>query len=108
MTNSATSESKPAPSITIIARRWFHRGPGNTYHSAEILVNGACVHKIEFAYGYGEQYEWNAAMWLEENGYLPGREHYKSGGGESLWRYCEKHGITLAKSCADVQRKKDL
>lgn len=103
-----TAAQEKVSSITIIGRRWFRRGPGNTYHSAEIIVNGTCVHKIEFAYGYGNQYEWNAFGWLEENGYMPGREHGANGSREAGWRYCERHSIALSSSGTDVTRKRDL
>ena len=46
--------------------------------------------------------------WLIENGYLNELERYGNGGHESLWRYCEKHGIAYSAEVADVQRKKDL
>jgi hypothetical protein len=94
--------------LLIIGRRWFEKTNGNTYHSATIYVDGKCVHKIDFAYGYGNQFEWNAAIWLEKNGYLEKLEHYQNGGHESLWRYCEKRGISYATEVIDVNRKKDL
>jgi len=37
-------------SITVIGRRWFERINGNTYHSAEIIIDGTFVHKIQFAF----------------------------------------------------------
>ncbi len=96
-------------SITIIGRRWFERVNGNTYYSAEIIVNGNHVHKIDFSYGYGNQFEWDAAAWLEKAGYLPGRKHHgNGGGGESLWRYCDERKIAFVTSASDVSRKKDL
>lgn len=94
--------------IHIHGRRWFEKVNGNTYHTCSIYVDGEHVHKIPFSYGYDSQYEWNAADWLEENGYLPNREHHENGSGESLWRCCERHGIKLVNEVDDVQRKKDL
>lgn len=95
-------------SIMVVGKRWFSRGPGNTYHSANIYVDGKQVHRIDFAYGYGDQDVWNAAKWLEQNGYMPGRENYDNGGAEAIWRYCEKNGIQFSYEVSDVQRKKDL
>jgi hypothetical protein len=95
-------------SITVIGRRWWQKLYGNTYHSVEVLVNGECVHKIDFAYGYGDQYVWNARQWLAENGFLPGVEQHENGSGESLWRYCERLGIAYSASVTDVARKRDL
>lgn len=84
----------PKYSVTITGRRWFQKGPGNTYHTTEIMVDGKPVHEIGFSYGYGNQFEWSALAWLEENGYMPDREHYKNGGAESGWQYFrDKHEI---------------
>lgn len=94
--------------LMVLGRRWFCRGPGNTYHSSTIYVDGDCVHKVDFAYGYGQQYEESALQWLEKNGYLPGLEHHKNGSHESLWRYCERMGIKYSQDVTDVPRKKDL
>ena len=88
-------------SITIIGRRWFQRGPGNTYHSVEIIVNGKTVHNIDFAYGYGSMYAQNAGEWLEKNGYIDG---YKF----PLSIYCRENGIDLIDRVVDVERKKVL
>lgn len=93
--------------LMLVGRRWFNRGPGNTYHSCEIYVDGNCVHKIGYAYGYGSQYEWNALAWLEENGYMPGRIHSGNGSAET-WRYFERNKIKFTSTVSDVQRKKDL
>lgn len=96
-------------SVTVVGRRWFNRSQGNTYHSAEILVNGLVVRQIPYEYGYGEQYEQSAADWLEENEFMPGRERSpNTGGRESLRRYCERHGVAYSTSVTDVDRKKDL
>ncbi len=99
---------KDMKTITIIGRRWFRKPVGNTYHSAEILVDGVLVHKIDYAYGYGIQYNHNAKVWLTQNGYLPGIEVKAGTPGESLWRYCERQGITLVDTVTDVKRKRDL
>jgi hypothetical protein len=95
-------------SLVLVGRRWFGRTNGNTYHSCEIIVDGNCVHKIDYAYGYGRQYEDNAKIWLDQSGYLPGREKRDGTPGESLWRYCERHSIIYTNTVTDVQRKKDL
>ena len=95
--------------VTLIGRRWFQRTYGNTYHSVAIYVDGKCVNTIPFAYGYGDQYEWNAWEWLEANGYAPGREHSKTSGWiEPPWCYCERMGIMYTRTVSDVARRKDL
>jgi len=91
--------------LVLIGRRWFNRTFGNTYHSVEIIVDGKQIHKIDYAYGYGSQWEYNACVWLTDNKYLPGRETKV---GESLWCYCERMGIEYVITCTDVPRKKNL
>ena len=70
-----TTTHKPPKSITVIGRRWFHRGPGNTYFSAQVYVNGDHVHTIPYEYGYGDQYLQSAFEWLEKNDHIE-PEHY--------------------------------
>lgn len=94
--------------LMLIGRRWWRRGPGTTYHSVEIYVDGVCVHKVPYAQGYDQAYECTARRWLDDNGYLPGIENKSGTPGEALWRYCERAGINFTRSVTDVQRKKDL
>jgi hypothetical protein len=91
-------------SIVVIGRRWFHKGPGNTYFSAEMIVDGSRVGKIDYEYGYGEQYLYSAFYWLAENGYIHGFGKEKG----VPWRWAQDNGIKLEYSAADVARKKDL
>lgn len=101
--------SLPKCSVTIIGRRWFERVNGNTYHTAQIIVDGELIGKTPFQYGYGNQFEWNAWSWLEEHGYMPNREHSKNGSAEPGWRYFrDKHGLKYYVEVIDVKRKKDL
>lgn len=95
-------------SLTIIGRRWFRRSAGNTYNTAEIIVDGELVHKTPRQYGYGDHYLDLAAEWLEANGYLPQRQHYTNGGADPLWAYCRERRIAFTASCVDVPRQKDL
>ena len=94
--------------LLLVGRRWFARTYGNTYHSVEIYVNGNRVYKVDYAYGYGSQWEWTAFDWLDANGYTPGRQHSANGSRECAWRYCERMGIQYNSTVTDVQRKKDL
>lgn len=89
--------------VHVVGRRWFQKTYGNTYHSVEIYVNNSFVHKIEFTYGYGEQYEWNAFAWLTSNGYAKPCDK-----GNSPWRYFSENGIEYDKTVYDVKRKRDL
>ena len=94
--------------LTLIGKRWFNRRCGTTYHSVEIIVDGNHVHYIPLAHGYDQQWEYNGMLWLEANGYLPGRKKKSGTPGEAIWRYCERFGIVYTYSVTDVQRKKDL
>jgi len=99
-------------SITVIGREWRDRQAGNTYHSITILVNGHFVgptreHGETMSYGGDSMYEESAAEWLEKEGYIQ-RVRYSSGGKQTLWRYCEEHGITYYRTSVPVSRRKDL
>ena len=84
--------------LHISARRWFQKTYGNTYHSVNIYIDGQMVHRVPFAYGYGEQWLQTAIDWLRLNGY-PDAEY-----GTLYLR--ETLGGTY--QCEDVQRKRDL
>lgn len=89
--------------LTVIGRRWFNKTFGNTYHSVIALVDGQEVVSIPYAYGYGNQWEWNALAALKARGLLPGVKEV-----ESLWSYCERMGVIYTSTVTDVPRKKDL
>jgi hypothetical protein len=91
----------------VVGRRWFQRGPGNTYHSSEIFVNGKLVHRIPYASGYDRMFEQNAEEWLIKNGYIDA-EPYKHGGYPPMWQLAKDQGFTYSASVSDVSRKKDL
>lgn len=90
--------------IKIIAKRWFQRSFGNTYHSVNVLV----------ASGTGKEYK------LESLGYIPFRygydEHYLNTAAEILGISEQELKALIAKYstekfvivCTDVNRKKDL
>lgn len=108
MANTRKSRQKKTRTIQVNGRRWFHKGPGNTYYTASIAVNGKHVHTIPMDYGYGEMYLQSAGAWLAKNGYLPGIKEYATGGLEPLWSYCQRVGCVLQTDVADVGRRKDL
>lgn len=93
--------------LTVIGTRWFHRGPGNTYHSVSVVADGV-AHTSERTYGYGDQYLATAFALLERIGLAPDREHYPNGAAEPLWRYCERKGVKFTNFVFDVPRRKDL
>jgi hypothetical protein len=57
--------------LHISGRRWFQRGPGNTYHTARIFIDGQQVAYLPMAYGYGDQFLQSAMDWLKTNGHVP-------------------------------------
>jgi len=77
---------------------------------AEVFIiakNGSVVGEPR-AYGYGEYYLQRAGEWLEENGYMPDREHYPSGNKEQAWCYFADRDVPFHYSAVNVQREKDL
>lgn len=94
--------AEPIKTVTVHGRRWFRRGPGTTYHSAQIFINGKLVHEIPYAYGYSDDYLWNAFRWLEKNGYIDKTEN------EPPWVTAEREGFKLDYDVIDVPRKRDL
>lgn len=103
----ALTDSPSHGSLVIVGRRWFDRVNGNTYHTAEIIVNGQSVHRTGRAYGYGEQYVESAAVWLEQEGYIK-REQHANGSHEPLWRYCADRKIAFTYFAVDLPKKGDL
>jgi hypothetical protein len=102
-----SAKKKKIEHIGIIGRRWRDKKMGNTYHTAEIFVNGRKVHKIPFSYGGDSMYEQNAVEWLVKNGYVAAKE-YATGGFPGLWRLGQEHGFTYDSEAINVATKKDL
>lgn len=95
--------------ITIIGRRWFQRTTGNTYHTAEIIVDGQYVEGVPYRSGSGDCYLHNAFAKLEDLGLVTDRIHRGSAvPPEAPWRWAERKGVRLTSTHADVARKKDL
>ena len=95
--------------ITIIGKRWFQRTYGNTYHTAEIIINGAHVHTTEREYGYDDQYIETALSWLEKQKKIePRKRHTSTNIGEALWQYTKRTDIAFTTRALDVPRQKDL
>ena len=105
--NENTPTTSEIKAITVIGRRWFDKINGNTYFSADILVNNTLVHSIHYQYGYDDFYMQAAGEWLAKYGYTH-PEHYPSGGITPLWSYCNDKGISYYYTVTDVMRKRDL
>ena len=89
--------------LELLGRKWFERTNGNTYFSAIALHNGEEIARIDFEYGYGEQ-------WLSEITKLCVVDQLTRGDCQP-WQYIdqlEAKGIAVFKSCEQVTRKKDL
>jgi hypothetical protein len=102
------SPSGKVETVTILGKRWFDRKNGNTYYTADILVNGRHVHKLPYDYGYGDHYRDEAAKWLIQNGYIQGTKNPRTGSYPPLWQLAQAQGIHVEASHVDVPRKKDL
>jgi len=87
-------------SLHIEGRRWFRRGPGGTYCTARIYIDGVQVHKTPAQYGGGEYFLTAAVEWLIANGHAP------AGFCPSTRSLREKLGGTY--STIDVKRERDL
>jgi hypothetical protein len=62
---------KKGDDVLIIGRRWFDKVNGNTYHTAELQVNGNFVAKSGMQYGYGDNYVETGKELLLQNYKLP-------------------------------------
>lgn len=93
---------KKGDNVFVIGRRWFDRVNGNTYHTAEVEVNGIYVGKSRMTYGYDEQYLETAKEILLQKYDLPTGMNENS----PLWRLRE-YGVVLNKSVIDG-KKRDL
>lgn len=91
--------------ITVIARKWFDKINGNTYHSCEVYVNGKLIERDPKSYGYGTQYEETALAILYKHGIYPRPDN---GIWESLYSLIKRNGDNHVISCTTVLRKKDL
>ncbi len=103
------AKSGSIKSITIIGRRWFQKTYGNTYCSAEIILNGEPVEKVGPTYGYGDYYLQYAFEWLDKQKLLhPPRIQYPHGGAEAPWQWAKRAKVKLSHSVSDVRRERDL
>lgn len=82
--------------IKIVAKRWFRKSCGNTYHSCAVhAASGELIGYKPFTYGYGTHYLNTAAKIL-------GMEETELR--SLIYEYPDKFFI----NCQDVLRKKDL
>lgn len=102
------SDSTMAHALTIIGRRWFQKTYGNTYHTAQVILDGNTIGKTYKHYGYGDQYIDSAFALLESKGLIEPRTRHANGSHEAHWQWAERTGTTLECTAVDVPREKDL
>jgi hypothetical protein len=89
--------------IHITARRWFHKGPGNTYHSVTVVLPDGTTLRNPYEYGYGEQWKETALDLIQ----VHFSRHSKLDG-ERLHAFLSRIGYYCQAMVLDVDRKKDL
>jgi len=117
--------------IDIIAKRWFQRTYGNTYHSVEIIVDGKFLDRADFAYGYDSAYMQTAHELLAKHGifdyekttdnvpvyikgktepdyWTPQESFNKNEAYSQFIQDTREHREKYTIVCSDVNRKKDL
>jgi len=104
-------KSKKGIFFQIIARRWFDKVNGNTYHSVAVYANNSLVGECPFEYGYGDGYLQTAAKILLKAGYFhgkgkPGHKYYDEY--SEFQTYWRKNRNKVLVNVTDVSRKKDL
>lgn len=97
--------------FSMSGKRWFQKSAGNTYHSVELsaLVSDSWVHlgKVDFTYGYDDQYTQTGVDWLIENGYIDKTPEHGNGRPSHYgWQFREANCIDA--DVIDVTRKRDL
>jgi hypothetical protein len=95
-------------SLHIEGRRWFQRGPGNTYHSVRIYRDGECIHASGKHYGYGEQFLQTAWAWLGNNGHPELLERHANGSPKNYGTQYLREVMGGSYSVIDVARERDL
>ena len=93
---------KKGDTVTIYGKRWFDRVNGNTYHTAEVEVNGTTLGKSPMTYGYDEQYLETGKEILLQHYDLPRGMTERS----PMWQLRD-NGVTLTKYVSDGL-KRDL
>ena len=93
---------KKGDTVTIYGKRWFDRVNGNTYHTAEVEVNGTTLGKSPMTYGYDEQYLETGKEILLQHYDLPRGMTERS----PMWQLRD-NGVTLTKYVTDGL-KRDL
>ena len=116
--------------VSVIAKRWFQKSYGDTYHSVElsVLVSGETANKIDpvkypivkesdvyidlayngFEYGYGDHYNHTALQMLIATVTDAPEWLAISQSMYTIRTACNKLDVHFSETCIDVDRKKDL
>jgi hypothetical protein len=90
--------------LELRGKRWLERTNGNTYFSAVALYNGAEIARIDFAYGYGDQWFSDLCRLIVVDGIAIGDRQNPY----DFLRQLENSGIAVFHYVHNVSRKKDL
>src|SRR5262245_66129599 len=101
-----TLKKKKPRAIVVLGRRW--RDQCNTYHTAEIVIDGKHAVSTPMTYGYDRQFEETAADWLEESGYIFREKNQRGESVESIRVACDRLGVAYYATACDVRRMRDL
>ena len=84
--------------FTVIAKKWFDRINGNTYHSVRCIRhsdNAVCVGG--FRYGYGDHYRQTASAIIADAKWLP----VKYRGRDGQWQYERENNYPILWTVSD-------
>jgi hypothetical protein len=95
-------------SIVIIGRQWFRKSAGNSYQTAQIVVDGRLVHTMPQSCQYGDHYVYEAFKWLGEHGHIEPMLRHANGSTGSPWDHARELGITLFYTVVQVECERDL
>ena len=88
--------------LEVYGKRWWRRGAGGEYCSADIYINGKHVHTTPYQGGGGDHYLTLAGDWLRRNGWINLDRR------SPLWQLRDKSDIDFVYSVRDVPRQRDL
>ena len=91
--------------LELRGKRWLERTNGKTYYSAVAIYNGQEIARIDFAYGYGDQWLYEICKAVKCNDFAMAEGNHPTVWLRSLER---DHGVATFYSVSDVNRKKDL
>ncbi len=105
--NTTTAKTIEVKTIDIYAKEWFDKSAGNSYFSANVIVNYKLPDEMDIylpmQYGYDTAYIDQAFRKLIKDGILNDVEE-----NEVYWRYCDRKEIVLRTSKQENCKKREL